>query len=71
MAKLVRAWEAAQSRRTGANGCHIMLLFIVTLLIAVVLAGLIRGRVPRAKKDTALGVMSEQWLAEYRAMHSS
>ncbi len=48
-----------------------MLLFIATLLIAAVLIGLIRGRVPSAKHDTALGSMSERWLAEYRAMHSS
>ena len=48
-----------------------MLLFIVTLLIAAVLGGLIRGRVPSPKKDTALGSMSDQWLAEYRALHSS
>jgi len=48
-----------------------MLLFIVTLLIAAVLVGLIRARVPSARKDPALGSMSDQWLAEYRAMHSS
>ncbi len=47
-----------------------MLLFIVTLVIAAVLVGLIRGRVPGPKADAALGSMSDRWLAEYRAMHS-
>lgn len=48
-----------------------MLLLIITLVLAALLVGLVRASVPGGKKDAHLGWMSDQWLAEYRAMHSS
>jgi hypothetical protein len=48
-----------------------MLLLVVALLIGAVLLGLVRASAPNGKKDVNLGWMSDQWLAEYRAMHSS
>jgi UPF0716 family protein affecting phage T7 exclusion len=54
---------------TGA-GERLGMLYIVALVIAAVLVGIVRARVPGGK-DPHLGQMSHQWLAEYRAMHSS
>ncbi len=46
------------------------MLYTVTLIIAAVLVGIVMASLPGGK-DPQLGQMSHQWLAEYRAMHSS
>jgi hypothetical protein len=49
-----------------------MLLFIVTVLVAsAVAAGFARAKLRGGRNHAGLGSMSDQWLAEYRAMHSS
>jgi hypothetical protein len=59
--------------RGGAHGAHVenhMLLIVgaVSVLIAIVIIP--RMRVPVGVNASALGWMSERWLAEYRASHS-
>jgi hypothetical protein len=48
-----------------------MLLFIGILTAMMVAAIIIRLRVPGGVNDANLGWMSQQWLAEQRASHSS
>jgi hypothetical protein len=54
-------------RRGRCRWCEHMLLAIRTLISQIVVVTL--ARVRAGKNAAALGWMSEQWLAEYRASH--
>ena len=48
------------------------MLLIIGLLIAVIVVAIaMRLRIPGGVDATKLGWMSEQWLAEYRASHTT
>jgi hypothetical protein len=46
-----------------------MVIIIALLITVAILAAASRFRVPGFSKETDLGWMSKQWLAEYRAAH--
>lgn len=48
-----------------------MLFTVVTLLVLVAAVTIRRMRVSGATNNAQLGWMSEQWLAEHRALHSA
>ena len=48
-----------------------MLFTVVTLLVLVAVVAIRRMRVSGATNNAQLGWMSEQWLAEHRALHSA
>jgi hypothetical protein len=48
-----------------------MLLILGTVIVSIAVVVIPKMRVPGGMNGSALGWMSEQWLAEHRASHSA
>jgi hypothetical protein len=48
-----------------------MLLIVGAVIVSIAVVIIPRMRVPDSMNGSALGWMSEDWLAEYRAAHSA
>lgn len=68
----VNSVQCVRCRVMGRGGAHVenhMLLIVVAVIVLIAVVIIPRMRVPGGVNASALGWMSERWLAEYRASH--
>lgn len=71
-AEEVNSVQCVRCRVMGRGGAHVenhMLLIVGAVIVLIAVVIIPRMRVPGGVNASALGWMSERWLAEYRASH--